>query len=125
MTTHPDTDALRELLERIRGATGANYELDCDLCEALAPGLCHFHPLNLTSSLDACAALMREVLPDCIWVKSASGGFIVAPEFARVGEDDPLFRGHCKALATDRLTFIAAILSAVIAKREMEAEDVE
>lgn len=69
--------------------------------------------------LGACVALMREVLPGCEWGRTVDGAFVVWGEtYALLPGDEPDVLGSRWPLATDCLTFLDAIISAVIAKEE-------
>lgn len=122
-----DTQSLESLLERVRSATGPDREIEADLFRALGyavsppqknyqkfvwlmhePGGAWRSMLAVTESLDACAALQAEVLPGWNWVKTDDGSFAVLWRVTRFHNSD--------RLATECLTFLAAILSALIAK---------
>lgn len=130
-------ESLRSLQRRIREAQGADRELDDEIFAALFPekscrlvGMHEGYPdirmfefshatgtsLRVTGSLDACVALMREVLPGCEWSRSYFRRFAIWKVNKRrtvgsvLADTDPL--------ANDCLTFLDAIFSAAIAKEE-------
>jgi hypothetical protein len=142
----PDLSALKALQARIRQATGPDRELDGrigfafglghsknyhECCESHVAGrdgskltyssLAYWQTFpQWTGSLDACVALMMEVLPGCEWGRDFR-------DFAIYEVPHPDGAWHeigCseKLLANDCLTFTDAILSAVIAREEDKAE---
>lgn len=140
MQTEIKTQSLESLLERVRAATGPDRELDAAIEIAFLPTeSCDYDILyyslpspddrcepgtywritrsgrslrtsrKLSASLDACAALQAEKLPGWIWMKDTRGVFKLFP-----GPHHPGVRESSGA--TDCLTFLSAILSALIAK---------
>lgn len=128
-----DIAALTALRDRVREATGQDRKLDRAILSALIDFreideyICEMkgwyysddgdernppYP-SPTGSLDACAALMKEKLPGYVWQKTLSGAFVVIPDVSNWQE--PSYGGNSTALATDPLTFLAAILDALIA----------
>lgn len=135
MTTRIET--LRSLQKRIRDSKGADRELDRDVHEVLTGDCTHreteYYRVQsdsgftckkcrkdmygcrewpvYTASLDACEALHNAVLPGCRWDKRY--------------DDFEIYGGSCFVralpLATNRHTFLDAIVSAEIS--EMEAKE--
>lgn len=132
--------ALKALQARIRQATGPDRELDGrigfafglghsknyhECCESHVAGrdgskltyssLAYWQTFpQWTGSLDACVALMMEVLPGAKWEREETGDFAVS-----LHDGFPIWSVPC---ANDCLTFTDAILSAVIAREEDKAE---
>jgi hypothetical protein len=136
--------ALKALQARIRQATGPDRELDgrigfvfglgysknyreCECCESHVIGkdgskltyssLAYWQTFpQWTGSLDACVALMMEVLPG-FWTRRTDGSFQIWPvAYSTFLLSKPLVEQ--RPLANDCLTFIDAIIQAEVAKLE-------
>ena len=106
-------ESLRSLQKRIREATGPDRNLDWDIREAFYPGRVGQAPLFTLDpdGLGPCVALMREVLPGYVWGKFLDGNFELAgPPGTRTI--------YSRVLSSECLTFLDAILSALIAQEE-------
>lgn len=58
------TSSVSELIERVKAATGANYQTECDLRTAIDHRWPALIPPNYTASIDSALGLMGRVLPD-------------------------------------------------------------
>lgn len=107
-------ETLRSLQTRIREATGADRELDFDIGDLIKipPHEVTPHYTTDPDGLGACVALMHATLPGRHWKRDYDGDI-----FLRGG-------GYARPLANDCLTFIDAIMSAVIAEEEQEKANV-
>jgi hypothetical protein len=80
----PSETSLKELLERVRKAEGPDRKIDLAVCEGLKRPLLWGGDIEglgsqpYTASLDACLALMAEVLPGWHWYASCgpNGGHV-------------------------------------------------
>ena len=105
---------LEKLLERVRATMGPDRELDAAIHRTLFPddiasggtGGGSAPVRRVTSSLDACASLMREVLPR--WDILSLGHYEEVPYAMISGEGEALGYGH-----TLHLAWIDAIVRAV------------
>lgn len=137
-----DLTALKELLERVEKAERPDREIDAAVYVSLfipreragridvAIGYVGWWPKDgpyesavevdrYTSSIDACVALIEKVLPDwTAWELLSRGGktrFFV--QISKLGPDDEEIYADGRG-PTPPLAFLAALLSALIAKEE-------
>lgn len=131
-------EALEQLQQRVREATGPDRELDADIAEAffLFPAASSrrpwqpqngpaepawfsgnnffwWKPPHFTTDPDglgACVALLRSVLPGAKWAKFHMGSFEI--------HEGGNWIADVSALANDCLTFIDAIISAKLTRAE-------
>ena len=139
-------ESLRSLQKRIREAIDPDRELDGDIIVALKggeivwkmanytmeqypahrypsknhlSGFANEHVPLLTASIDACVALMREVLPGCEWSRDSAWCFWIWEQISKNAWDaKKRIDGGPYRLANDCLTFLDAIFSAAIAQEE-------
>ena len=113
-------ESLRSLQKRIREATGADRELDRDIANAFRPvGFRGFYtftsaPLYTTDpdGLGPCVALLEAVLPGCKWERDRCGSLRIWHPDNGAGPSIVF------APANDCLTFLYAIVGALIAQEE-------
>ena len=114
-------ESLRSLQMRIREATGYNRLLDLAVAQALLPGrhwtLGHpsHAPANYTpdpNGLGPCVALLEAVLPGCKWERDRCGSLRIWHPDNGAGPSIVF------APANDCLTFLYAIVGALIAQEE-------
>ena len=107
-------DTLKSLQKRIREATGPDRKLDLAISETLL-GHRKWHDLSRYTTdpdgLGACVALQRAVLPGRQWRRDYDGDI-----FLRGGV-------YARPLANDCLTFLDAIVSALIAEEEAKLQE--
>ena len=121
-TATPATPAtLRALLERVRNATGADYDLEWDIIQAFEAPLdaLRMSTPHITASVDAAFALIERVLPGAFWSVSNAA----RKPRASVWVPSPLraYSTRHQSAETPALALLAALLEAKIVEAENDA----
>jgi hypothetical protein len=112
--------SMDELIERVKSATGPNYQLECDINKLFAPE--RIVPPAYTASIDAVVALVREHLPGWgadVDVISYDGASCAACMFA------PEFTDDVNIVTAEAHTPAPALLAAFLSARPNTAKQGE